>query len=203
MRHRLAAAIRPTCLALALVLGVALPQAEARPYEYRIDPEHAAIGFLISHIGFAKTLGQFTEVEGSFVFDEEARSLSDVRVVVDTASVFTNHERRDEHVRNADFLDVDKHPTMTFVMTDYQAETQTTGKVTGDLTLLGVTRPLTLDVTLNKTGRYPFGARNYVVGVSARGSLNRSDFGMTYGVANGLVGDEVELILELEAIRQE
>ncbi|KZD12520.1 YceI family protein [Oceanibaculum pacificum] len=195
-----------------LALAVAVPlafasQAEAAPERYRIDSEHMAIGFLVQHIGYASTLGQFREAEGGFTFDEQARTLTDLKVSIKTASVYTAHEKRDEHLRKADFLNVAKYPEMTFVMTRAEPTGARTGKVTGDLTLLGVTKPVTLDVTWNKSGEYPFGGGvlgkpNYVTGISARGSFKRSDFGMDYGVADGLVGDDIQLIIELEAIRQ-
>ncbi len=194
-----------TLAAAAAILGVAMAgaasPAQAEPETYVIDPNHLSLGFLIDHIGYKRQLGQFLEGSGTFTYDPEANVLHDLRVEVDTASVFSNNERRDGHVRSADFLDTEAHPLMTFVATSSQAETATTGTVTGDLTLRGVTRPLTLEVTKNKAGLYPFGG-NYVMGISARGQVKRSDFGMTYAIDNGWVGDEVDIIIELEAIRQ-
>lgn len=182
---------------LLLVLALSAP-AQAAPKAYVIDEEHAAVAFLVSHIGFAKTLGQFREVEGGFTFDAAAPAVSDIKVTIRTDSVDTGHKARDGHLRKQDFLWVDKYPTMTFVGTKAERTGENTGRITGDLTLRGVTRPVTLDVTLNKVGTYPFGSRHEAVGISARGTLKRSDFGMTYGVAEGLVGDEVELLIELE-----
>lgn len=194
----------PLAAALALAAGLLLWAAPGRaePQRFVLDPEHMTVAFLVEHIGYQRILGIFRKVEGSFVYDEAARRLSDLRVTVDTASIDTFHERRDEHLRSRDFLDADAHPQMTFVQRSAEPTGERTGRVTGDLTLRGVTRPVTLDVTLNKIGEYPFGPRNYVIGVSVRGELQRSAFGMTYAVANGLVGDRVELIIEAEAIRQ-
>lgn len=186
-----------------LTLLVLTGTAQAQPLPYRIDREHAHFAFLVSHIGFAKTLGEFREVEGGFTFDEAAMTVSDIKVTVRTASVDTNHDARDAHLRKKDFLWSDTHPTMTFVGTVTERTGERTGRITGDLTLRGVTRPVTFDVTLNKTGRYPFGPKHYAVGVSARGQIKRSDFGMTYGVADGLVGDAVDILIEFEGIRQE
>jgi polyisoprenoid-binding protein YceI len=179
----------------------------AAPRDYRIDPEHASFGFLVSHIGYQDVLGMFREVAGSFRFDEEKQEISDVTVTVKTASVFTNHEKRDEHLRKEEFLWTDKYPEMTFTMTSAQKTGERTGKITGDLTLRGVTKPITLDITLNKVGEYPFGGGlfakpNYVAGISARGTFRRSEWGVLYGTDNGWVGDEVQLIIELEGIRQ-
>jgi len=176
--------------------------ATAEPAEYELDPDHLNIGFLVSHIGFAKTSGIFREAEGSFVFDEESLKLSDIKVTVETESVFTNHKKRDKHLRSADFLDADEYPEMTFVGTGSEKTGARSGTVTGKLTLRGQTHPLTLEVTWNKSGFYPFGHKDYVIGISARGKLKRSLYGMTYVVENGWVGDEVELIIEFEARRQ-
>lgn len=183
-----------------LLLG-ALP-AQAEPQTYRIDPEHFSIGFLIDHIGYQKQLGMFLEGEGEFVYDEQTQTLSSARVEIPAASLFTNHEERDEHVLSDDFLDAEKYPAIVFEATDFKAESDTQGSLTGDLTMLGETHPVTLDVTLNKAEKYPFGHKQYTLGLSARTTLSRSEWGMTYGVDNGMVGDEVALIFEFEGIRQ-
>lgn len=181
-----------------LLVGVSSPGA-AEPTRYELDAEHTTVAFLVEHIGYAKTLGQFREANGGFTFDAESGELTAVRIVVATASVDTHHEARDRHLTSADFLDSGRHPTMTFTASGAERSGERTFTVTGELTLLGRTRPLTLDATLNKMAPYPIGNRAEVVGVSARGSLKRSEFGMTYGVADGLVGDEVEIIIEIEA----
>lgn len=173
----------------------------AEPRRYVIDPEHATVAFLVPHIGYASVLGQFLKLEGSFVYDPDARKLDGLTVSIDAGSVFSNHAARDEHVRGADFLDAGRHPTIRFVGQRAEPTGETTGRVYGELTVRGVTRPVELAVTRNKMGPYPWG-ENYVVGVSVRTTLKRSEFGMTYALENGLVGDEVDVIIELEAIRQ-
>jgi len=186
-----------------LLLLLPAQRADAEFVQYEIDPAHFSIGFLVHHIGYQNTLGMFLEGSGSFAFDEAAPAVKDIEVTIETESVFTNHEERDKHLRSGDFLDTDDHPEIRFVGTDAKPTGENTGVVTGDLTLLGVTRPVSLDVTLNKIGEYPFGdGPPYVVGVSARTTIKRSDFGMSYAVENGWVGDEIEVILEFEAIRQ-
>ena len=156
----------------------------------------------VPHVGFAKTLGQFTRAEGSFVFDPEKPAVSDIVVTIDAASIDTHHEKRDQHLRAQDFLWVEQHPRITFRGTSAEQTGPRTGKVTGDLTLRGVTRPVTLDVVWNKSDQYPFGDMHYATGISARGKIKRTDFGMTYAVEGGMVGDEVEIILEFEGVRQ-
>lgn len=186
----------------AILLVSAAGSAGAEPRTYRIDPEHFSIGFLVEHVGYAKTLGMFQEAKGQFVYDEETRELQSARVEVAADSVFTNHAERDEHLRDDDFLAVEEYPTVVFEATEYEPTGENSGKLTGDLTLLGQTRPVTLDVTRNKSEEYPFGHGEYTMGVSARTTIERSEWGMTYAVDNGLVGDEVELMFEFEAIRQ-
>ncbi len=193
------------CLLGSMVLASA--PARAEPVEYRIDPDHLSIGFLVDHIGYAATLGMFRKAEGSFRFDEETGEMTNLRVVVDTASVFTNHKKRDDHLRSADFLNSQEFPQMIFTAASASPKAERRYQVSGQLELLGQSRPLTLDVTWNKSGEYPFGGgvlggKPYVMGVSARGSFKRSDYGMNYAVDNGWVGDEVQLIIEFEAIRQ-
>ena len=187
-----------TAAALAL-LAVPATAEEAR---YEIDPEHAVVAFLVDHIGFARVLGSFTEVEGSFTFDEAAGTLGDVQVSVDTASVASHHEERDEHLRSDDFLDAGSHPEMSFTAAGAERIGEREFEITGELTLLGVTRPLTLTATWNKSGDYPLGRNVYVIGVSAEGALKRSDFGMDYALDNDWVGDDVEILIEFEARRQ-
>lgn len=189
----------PLCLAFATL---ALP-AFAEPHRYELDPEHTTVAFTVQHLSYADTLGVFGEVSGGFTYDMETQELSDVTVTVSSASLNTLNEARDNHVRSGDFLAVDDHPTITFVADGGTPESETEGTVTGTLTLLGETQPLTLNVSLVGEGPYPFGHERFVLGVSARGSLNRSDFGMSYGVDNGLVGDEVQLLIETEAMRVE
>ncbi|WMS43360.1 YceI family protein [Acuticoccus sp. MNP-M23] len=186
---------------LAIALG-ATGTAAAEPARYQIDPEHFSVVFSADHIGYGAVWGMFLKGSGSFVFDEAARTVEDLTVEIETGSVFSNSKARDEHLRSAEFLSAKAHPLATFTMTEAAAESETSGKITGDLTLLGETHPVTLDVTLNKAAPYPWGD-NYVVGISARTTLPRSNWGMTYALDGNLVGDDVPIIIELEAIRQD
>jgi len=199
------AAIAVSCFAL---LALTATDARAEPRKFVIDPTHLSIGFLVDHAGFAKVLGMFRKATGEVTYDEETKTLSTVKVVIDTESVYTNHKKRDEHMRSPDFLNAGEFPEMVFTLTGSKASGENSGTITGDLDMLGQKRPVTLDVTLNKAAEYPFGggafsSKPYAIGVSARGSFKRSDYGMTYGVEQGWVGDEVELIIEFEAVRQE
>lgn len=193
--------MKPVLIA-ALLTAFALP-ARAEMARYELDPEHTVIYFTVEHIGYAKTLGVFTELEGSFNYDPSTQSLRDVTVTIAAASVETFNDARDNHVRNRDFLNARQFPEITFVADSGTPESATAGTVTGDLTILGQTRPVTLKVTLNKSAPYPFGHRREVLGLSMETAIQRSDFGMTYGVANGLVGDRIDIAVETEAIRAE
>jgi polyisoprenoid-binding protein YceI len=186
---------------MALAFGGIVVQVAAEPARYELDPEHLTIAFLVEHIGYAKTLGAFRDASGELTFDDATGALSAVRIVVATDSVDTAHEARDGHLRSADFLDSARHPHMIFTAASAERTGERTFLVRGELELLGQRAPLALEATWNKTAPYPIGPGTVVLGVSARGRMNRSDFGMTYGVANGLVGDEVEILIELEARR--
>ena len=193
---------------VALLLAGALPAlAQGTPARYAIDPNHLSIGFLVDHLGYAKVLGAFRTARGGFSFDETRGVMTDLRVEVDTASISTHSNNRDEHLRGADFLNVAEHPRMVFTAAGARRTGERTFQVDGQLQLLGRTQPLSLQATWNKSGESPIGGgllgrKPYVMGVSARGSFKRSAFGMNYGVANGWVGDEVAVIIEFEAVRQ-
>jgi polyisoprenoid-binding protein YceI len=174
----------------------------AAPAKFTIDPAHLSIGFMAAHIGYAKTLGFFRKAEGAFTFDEETGALTELEVVVDTGSVFTNHEERDKHLQSRDFLNTRSYPQMVFTASSARRTGEHTFTVDGELSLLGVTKPLTLEATVNKAAEYPIDGKPYVMGVSATGVVKRSEFGMSYGVDNGWVGDEVTIIVEFEARRQ-
>lgn len=190
-------------LTLAAVLSLAPIAAQAEMANYELDPSHTAVYFTVDHVGFAKTLGIFGAVTGTFSYDMETQELADVQVSIDANSVNTFHEARDNHVRNKDFLDVPNHPAITFVANSGTAASDTAGTVSGDLTLLGETHPVTLNVVLNKADTYPFGHKRFVLGLSIDASIKRSDFGMTYAVDNGLVGDVVDIKIETEAMKIE
>lgn len=160
------------------------------------------IGFLVDHVGYAKVLGMFRGASGSFTFDEQTGALSGLKIEIDTASIFTNHRKRDDHLKSPDFLNTAEFPKMTFTAAGARRTGERTFAIDGQLTLLGKTQPVTLNATWNKSGEYPFGDKHYAMGISARGSFKRSAFGMMYAVENGWVGDVVELIIEFEAKRQ-
>jgi polyisoprenoid-binding protein YceI len=195
----------PSLAALALTALLGTGAALAQPQRYEIDPDHLSLGFLVDHIGYAKVLGMFRSARGSYRFDEASGTLSDVRIEVDTASVFSNQRKRDDHLKGPDFLNSGEFPRMVFTASNARRTAERQFEITGQLELLGKSQPLTLQATWNKSAESPlggFGRKPYVMGVSARGSFKRSAYGMNYAVANGWVGDTVDLIIEFEAVRQ-
>ncbi|MCR9177324.1 MAG: YceI family protein [Alphaproteobacteria bacterium] len=174
---------------------VAVTPAHADPVAYETDPSHTDILFLVSHFGYSNSFGSFGDFDIDLAFDQETPENSTLSVVVRPVSVDTTVPKLDEHLRSPDFFGVEAHPEATFVSTGIEITGEKTGIVTGDLTLLGVTKPVTLDVTFNKAAPHPINKRP-AVGFSATGTITRTDFGMdTYAPA---VGDEVKLIIEYE-----
>ena len=187
-----------------LTLCFMSPTILANSQTYVIDETHLSIGFLVEHAGYAKTLGMFTKAKGSYKYDETSQIVSDVNIIIDTDSVFTNHDKRDSHLKSPDFLNVKEYPEMIF-KADASDLKLNPGQIKGDLTLLGITKPLILNVKINKIDTYPFRvglSKPMVMGVSATASFKRSEFGMNYAIKKNLVGDEIDLIIEFEA-RQE
>ncbi|QCN98307.1 polyisoprenoid-binding protein (plasmid) [Azospirillum argentinense] len=185
--------------AAALSALVALPlAAQAAPVAYKLDPAHTAVVFIVDHLGFAKAMGRFNTVAGELSFDKDAADKSSLSVTIDTTSVDTNHAKRDEHLKSPDFFNAKEFPKMTFKSTKIEKTGDKTGKLHGDLTLLGVTKPVVLDVSFNKDGVSP-ASKMDTVGFSARGTIKRSDFGMKYGVPN--IGDDIQIIIESEAVK--
>ena len=183
-----------TSLGLLLSAGVA-----SAADEFKFDQSHLTVGFFVNHLGYSKMLGRFDQADGSLILDPDDWSRSKITVNIKTSSVNTFHKKRDEHLRGPDFFKAKEFPEMTFVSTKIEKTGENQGRMTGNLTLLGVTKTVTLEITLNKLAPHPipFYKGVMVAGVSARGTINRSEFGMKYGL--GGIGDEIELILEVEA----
>lgn len=185
-----------------IVAMAALSQPANAAEKFLLDPTHASILFGVSHLGFSKTFGRFNTVEGAFTLHADAPEKSSVVVSIDAASLDTNHAERDKHLRGADFFDVTKYPTLTYKSTSVKLTGEKTALVTGDLTLHGVTKSVPLDVTLVNIGPNPMDPTKtkIVAGFSARGTLKRSEFGMAY--ATPVLGDDVEIIIEVDTIKQ-
>ena len=168
---------------------------------YTLDPAHSTVGFRIRHMGLAEVEGEFDAFEGSISFDPANISATTVQATVQTTSVDTDVDARDGHLRTADFFDVATYPTMTFASTAVQPTGPNTFRLTGNLTLHGVTRPVTLNVTAAGPIADPRGGTR--AGFHAEGEIDRRDFGMTWGqdLPSGVpgVGHLVTLVLDAEA----
>jgi len=166
--------------------------------EWQFDHAHTMIGFSLDHLGFATMYGVFTEFDGTVMLDQDDPSNSSVSVTIDAASVDTRYADRDAHLASDDFFDVANNPSIAFESTSVNVTGENTAEVTGDLTMLGTTNPVTLDVTLNQLGPNPF-FETPTAGFSATATLNRSDWGIDFGVP--AIGDEVAVIIEAEVIQ--
>jgi polyisoprenoid-binding protein YceI len=176
--------------------------AAAEPAHWNVDPEHSTIEFRVSHMVVSKTAGRFMDYAGFIDMDAEAGTVKAIEATIKTASVNTNHEKRDAHLRNADFFDVEKYPTMTYRMKSYK-KTAEGYQAVGELTLRGVAKDITLSGNFNGVAKDPWGSIR--AGFTAEGKLNRKDFGMVWNKtldSGGLVvGDEVQIKLDIECIK--
>lgn len=186
---------------MAVTVFLAFPKSAAAQIEtYDFDKAHTQILFFVNHLGFSNSQGEFHDYDGHFTFNRGEPEKSKIDVTIKTDSIDMDDEKWDDHMKNEDFFNVEKFPTMTFKSTGIEVTGENTAKITGDLTLLGVTKPVTLDVTHNKSAKHPFGEK-FVAGFSAHATLKRSDFGMNYGLP--MVGDDVEIRIEVEGVRRE
>lgn len=163
---------------------------------YTFDPAHTTVIWKAEHLGFSHPHGLFSNVEGTLTLDEATPANSKVDVTIKTDNIATGIAKFDDHLKSKDFFNVKEFPAATFKSTKVEKTGDNTAKVTGDLTLLGVTKPVTLDVTLNKKGEHPM-SKKPTVGFTATGTIKRSEFGLSYGVPN--VGDDVPIMIEAEA----
>lgn len=180
-------------IGFSLALGLAAP-ASAEPYV--LDKSHAQITFSASHLGFSMVHGQFRRFDAQIDFNPEAVEDTRVRFVIDAASVDTNWPRRDDDLRSKNFLNTDVFPEIVFVSKSVSPSGGSSAKITGDLTILGVTREITLDTKLNKIGPSPFDPERQIAGFTATGIIDRRDFGMTY--AAPAVGAILPIRIDLE-----
>jgi len=172
--------------------------------KWAIDPTHSHIEFTVRHMMFAKVKGGFNSFSADIEADPEDLTDASVRFTIDASSVDTNNADRDAHLRSADFFDVEHHPNIVFVAKSFKKTGDNEYDVTGDLTIRGVTREETFKLTYNGSGKDPWG--NMKAGFSAEGTVNRTHYGLTWNAvleAGGvLVGDEIKVAMEIEAVQQ-
>lgn len=180
--------------------GAAQAQTTTNPAEvhagtYRLDPSHSKATWSVTHFGFSTYVGQFATVNGVLVLDPKAPAASKLDVTVDTTSLGTLNPALDTHLKSADFLDVAKYPQALFHATRIVVTGPKTAAITGDLTLHGVTKPVTLEATFTQAGVNPLD-KKYSLGFAATAKIRRSDFGVSAYVP--AVSDEVALQFEAE-----
>ena len=180
-------------MATVLSLSIAAPALAAD--SYTLDPTHTAVVFHISHFGFSTPSGKFMNSEGTLVLDEKNPATSKVTVTIPIAMIDTGVAKLNEHLKTKDFFDAATYPTATFTSDKVDVTGKDTALVHGNLTLHGVTKPVTLNVKLNKIGENMF--KKQTAGFTATATLKRSDFGMTTYLPG--LGDEVKLDIESEA----
>lgn len=172
--------------------------------QWDFDLSHSSVNFHVRHLMVSKVHGRFTKWSGSLALDEQDLTKSQIGVSIEAASIDTRDDKRDEHLRSADFLDVASFPTITFKSTQIEREGEDTYRVLGDLTIHGVTRPVKLEVEGGARVTDPWGGTR--TGFSAKTSISRKDFGLTWNVAleagGFLVGDKLDITLEIEAIKK-
>ena len=172
MKNSAKALIISSALALTTVASAALPS------QWQLDDSHTRVGFSVNHLGFSTTMGHFNDVKGVINYDVKSPSKTNMSFTIATDSIDTNWDARDEHLKKAEFFNVAKYPTMTFKSTSVKFINPQQAKVTGDFTMLGQTKPLTLDVTLNKIANSPL-TKEPVIGFRATGNIDRAAYGMT------------------------
>jgi polyisoprenoid-binding protein YceI len=173
--------------------------------QWQIDPAHSAAHFSVRHLMISNVRGEFTKLSGSALLDPADPAKSSVEITIEAASVNTREPQRDEHLRSADFFDVANHPTLTFRSKRVEALGAENFKLTGDLTIRGVTKEVTFDVEgPTAPVKDPWG--NIRAGVAASAKINRKDFGVAFSALTEtggiVVGDEVKITVEAELIQQ-
>jgi len=191
---------RITALALAIAPALAFGQTAA----WNIDASHTRTGFSVKHLVISDVKGEFAKTNGKAQIDDADLSKSSIEVTIEAASVDTRDEKRDNHLKSADFFDVAKYPTITFKSTKVEAGKDGALTVTGDLTMHGVTKPVTLEGSITKAITDPWGLTRR--GASFTGKLDRKAWGITWGKmtdVGAVVGDEVKLDIQAELVKDQ
>ncbi len=171
--------------------------------QYEVDNAHSSVGFVIRHL-VSKVRGQFNEYTATFNYDPKAPEKSKVEATIQVKSIDTNIDKRDEHLRSADFFNVAKYPTITFKSKSAKSAGPNKLEVAGDFTMLGVTKPVILMVEATEPSKDPWGGMR--TGFTATTTVNRKDFGMVYNkvLDNGglMLGEDVKVEIEIEGIQK-
>lgn len=170
---------------------------------YSVDRSHSQVGFKVRHLGFSKVAGRFTDFDATVELEPGSLETLSAKATIQVASLTTNEEARDTHLRSDDFFKADAFPQMVFESTAVRAVRGSELKLDGNLTIRDVTRPVTLNVTYMGDARDPWGGQR--IAFEAVTKINRKDFGLTWNVVletgGLLVGEDVEIVLEIEAVQ--
>lgn len=173
--------------------------------KWTIDPVHSRLEFSIRHMMISKVKGSFDRFSAEIEADPNDLTTANISFTIDAASIDTNNEDRDNHLRSADFFDVENHPNITFKATDIAKKSDDTYTVTGDMTLHGTTRQETFSVTFEGAAKDPMGGSEKA-GFSIEGKINRGDYGLTWNApletGGVLVSDEVKISIDLQAVKE-
>ncbi|MCG3880197.1 YceI family protein [Psychrobacter sp. Ps6] len=172
-------AIKTTTKALLIssALAITTMASAALPTQWQLDNSHTRVGFSVEHMGFSTVMGHFSDVDGTVQFDLKNPNQTQLNFVIDTDSIDTAWAARDKHLKTDEFFNVEKYPTMSFKSTQVNFINLQQAKVTGDFTLLGQTKPLTLNLTLKKIDNSPL-TKEPVIGFRATGNIDRTAYGM-------------------------
>jgi polyisoprenoid-binding protein YceI len=180
-----------------LAVSVALPLSAVAADSYTVDPNHTFPHFQINHLGFSTMHGRFDKTSGTITLDSAAKTGS-VDISIETASISTGYVKRDEHLKSPDFFNAAEFPAITYKSTAMHYKGDTPASVDGNLTISGVTKPVTLTIDAFNCGANPMNKKEEC-GAAASAQIKRSDFGVKYGLPN--IGDDVKLEFEIEAIK--
>jgi polyisoprenoid-binding protein YceI len=182
-----------------LVAGALLVAPVLAADNYKIDSEHATVIFSVSHFNLGDAYGRFNDPTGTVVIDKDDPSKSSFTFEVKTENIDTDNEKRDAHLKGPDFFNAKQFPVITFKSTGVKSAGENKYEVTGDLNLHGVTKSITFPI--EKTGEGDTKIMGYRTGWKAQVGLKRSEYGMTYGVQQGAIGDDVNLTISFEAVK--
>lgn len=191
-----------TARALAVLFAIAGTSAWAQVENYKIDPSHTSVVFKAGHLGFSHTYGMFPgkDVEGTFQVDEKDPGKGKIELKIKADSIMTFDEKRDKHLKSPDFFNSKQNPLITFTSTQIKKVSGNQYSITGNLSMNGVTKPITFDFHRGRTGKDPWG--NVRTGGDATFKVKRSDYKMNYMLGNEQIPDDVELMVSLEGIKQ-
>jgi polyisoprenoid-binding protein YceI len=169
--------------------------------QWIIDPDHSVAAFVVRHMMVANVRGQFNKIKGTINFDQDNIAKSSVEVVIDTSGIYTGIQKRDDHLRSPDFLDVGKYPHIHFKSTNVEGTDKRQLRITGDLTIHGITRQIILLTEFTGPEKSPYGETS--LGFTASVSINREDYNIMWNVllesGGVMVGKEIHITLDLEA----